>query len=245
METREHDTRPGHRPRLAAEVGELADRQPDLLPHLPLDGLLQRLAGLHEARDQRPQVGRPAVVPDQQEIVAAPHGHQNGRRELHRHVQLAGRAAAGVLARHIGQLRGALPAVAVGAPPGHHLQRPPGEGRDRLAHLGRDRRPPAPDTEVVQLIRQPGGPDPLPVERAERHPGHVGRRQVADPDDQQPAAGDEHAPVGRRGRRGRRGVGQEPPHGSHGSARYAQPGRSVAAVAAELPPRGANNSGHH
>ena len=253
MEARQHDARPGHRPRLAAEVG--AARRPPARPPPPPPARPPPPATRRPPRSRRPApTGRSArtVVPDQQEVVAAPHGHQHGRRELHRHVQLAGRAAAGVLARHVGQLRGALPAVAVGAPPGHHLQRPPGQGRDRLADLRRDRGPPAPDAEVVQLCRQPGGPDPLPVERAERHPGHVagrrgrvGGRQVADADDQQPAAGDEHAAVGGRGRRGRRGVGQEPPHGSHGSARYAQPGRTVAAVAAELPPRGAKNSGHH
>jgi hypothetical protein len=66
VEADQHHAGAGQRPRLAAEVAQLAKPQPHLLADLAAGGLLERLPRLDEPGDEGPQV-RAVRVPDQQE----------------------------------------------------------------------------------------------------------------------------------------------------------------------------------
>ena len=196
----------GCRSRSARPIG-----QPDLLADLPVDRRLQRLAGLHEAGDQRPQLRRPVRVPDQQQFVGAAGAgagdrdqHRGG--EPHRHVQVAAGAAAGRLAGHVGQFGPAGPAPPVRTPPGHHGQRPPGERR-RPVRAARRRAPrqlrqrPGRSRSSAASAAQAGTPSSVPTGT---QPGRrAGRRPWGSPRPGRSAAGARRpaAPIARRGRR--------------------------------------------
>ena len=166
----EHHARAGHRPRLAAEVGQPVD--PSARPPRRPPGAPPAPTSRPPRRSRRPAPTPGSVGPSACRTSSSCSGSPGGPgrrmatrtagRELHRDVQLAAGAAPGVLAGHVGQLGRAGAAVAVGTPPGDHLQGPPGERGERLGQLDGERPPAEPGAERGVGRGLGGGPDRTP-----------------------------------------------------------------------------------
>ena len=105
---------------------------PDLLAQLAVDRLLDRLAGLDEARQHAVHAAREALPVGEQDLVAARHAHDRGRRDAREGEQVAGRAALRALA---GRALGGSPAATaepVRPVPFDDLKRAAGEGEELL-----------------------------------------------------------------------------------------------------------------
>ena len=80
------------RPRLAGDVAHVGDRHADLLAHLAVDGLLHRLAGLHEAGDAAVHRHRERAAASQQRLAVALDERDHRRRQAWEREQPARRA---------------------------------------------------------------------------------------------------------------------------------------------------------
>ena len=105
------------RPRLAREVGDPVDLDADLLLELAGDALLERLAGLDEARQHAVHPAGKALRARQQDLVAAGHAHDHRRREARERSVPADGAASRALAGRVLGGRAAAAAVDVRAIP--------------------------------------------------------------------------------------------------------------------------------
>ena len=109
--------RVGERPGLAREVADVGDLDADLLLEFARHALLERLAGLDEAREHAVEAAREALCARQQDLVASRDAHDDGRRQARERGVAADRAAARALARRVLGRRAAAPAVEVRAIP--------------------------------------------------------------------------------------------------------------------------------
>jgi hypothetical protein len=152
------------------------DLHADLLGHLAVQALLQRLAGLDEAGQRAVHARHEVRRPRQQQLGAASRAAPD--QGHHRRAQRgpgavpAGRAAADAFAPHGFGGRAADPAVAVGAVPLDQLRGPSGEseqvpGRPRRSGLAGGRRR---QRRGLGLLRQGH------QRRAQRHLAPAGRR---------------------------------------------------------------------
>src|SRR5579862_3277440 len=124
------------RPRLASEVTQVTYFDPDLFPYLPVDGLLQCLAGLDEAGQAGVHRSRkPGVAGQQGSPVGPLHEHYHRWGQARISDQPTPRAAAGSFGWHRLCRLSATPAELMGAVPGHYLHRPAGDGPDLFLHL--------------------------------------------------------------------------------------------------------------
>ena len=89
--TEAHHQRVRERPRLAAEVPDVRHVDPDLLAHLARDALLERLAGVDEAREHAVHdLRRPAPAAGEQDLVSPRDPDDDRRRDARERQQAAG-----------------------------------------------------------------------------------------------------------------------------------------------------------
>src|SRR5690606_867744 len=149
------------RPRLAGEVADVAYSHADLLGHLALQALLERLAGLDEAGERAVHPGREVRAAREEELALPLDERHDGGRHSRIGGEPACRAdAAALLPPRLGA-GAAAAAELVRAVPVDELQGAPGEREVRVLEHREERAQPLP-AQVLGRRRRPfrelGGP---------------------------------------------------------------------------------------
>src|SRR5262249_29053971 len=178
------------RPRLAAEVADVLHRYARLLTHLARDALLERLARLHEAGDERVPALREVGRSRHQDARSVVDEHDDRRLDPREIIDGARRASLRALGRRLRCER--LPAAGaklIGAIPIEDLRRAPGDRVLVRGHLVVERAQPG-EAMTQRIARVVGDVDRVAVRAVEgpqelralyTHPQRVGGRAAWNP----------------------------------------------------------------